>query len=168
MSEIATEVTFATALFLLHRGGLTVEDAELERLAAAIGGAADAAAAGQAANALAASLAEPAGLRAGLGRAFSGMQVQVVTGDRDAHVAALRRARFGNPRPMLVGLADRYQGGVATRWALILDVGEDVDVLDPNPWDDVAEDHRLPLNDFLVRWELAGSVLVTFRTAERP
>lgn len=168
MSETATEVTFATALFLLHRAGLKVEDPALEHLAEALGASKTAGDAADAAGKLAAALSAPGGFHAGLGRAFSGLQIQVVCGDRHAHVAALRRARFGNQLPMLAGIADRYQGGVAIRWALILDVGEVVDILDPNPWDDVAEDHKLALEDFVVRWELAGSVLVTFRSAERP
>lgn len=168
MSETATEVTFATALFLLHRAGLPVEDAELERLTKAIGCSCDGKEAGHAAEALAKALTHEGGFKAGLGKAFSGLHIQVVRGDHHAHAAALRRARFGNPLPMLAGIADRYNGGVAIRWALILDVGDHVDVLDPNPWDDVAEDHKLPLHDFIVRWELAGSVLVSFRSAERP
>ena len=70
---------------------------------------------------------------------------------------------------MLVEWADRYNGGVAARWAIVLDVGETVHVLDPNPWDDIAEDHEIALDDFVVRWELAGGSLVTFAGhEERP
>ncbi len=169
MSETSTETTFATALYLLRRSGVDVANAELARLAKAVDSAKSAADAGKAAEHLAAALAQPGGFEAGLGRAFPGLQVQVVRGDKHAHASALRRARFGNPLPMLVGIADRYQGGVAIRWAIVLDVTEErVHILDPNPWDDVAEDHHLPLNDFIVRWELASSVLVTFRPGDRP
>lgn len=168
MSETAAEVTFATALFLLHRAGLDVEDTALGNLAQAIGGSKSSCDAAEAAEKLAAVLLKDGGFHAGLGRAFSGMKIQVVCGDHHAHVAALRRARFGNQLPMLAGIADRHNGGVAIRWAIVLDVGDVVEILDPNPWDDIAEDHKLPMSDFVVRWELAGSVLVTFRSAERP
>ena len=63
---------------------------------------------------------------------------------------------------MLATIADAIEGGVAVRMALVLDVNEEVYLLDPNPWDDIAEDRHLPINDFAVRWELAGSTLITF------
>ena len=63
---------------------------------------------------------------------------------------------------MLARIADRVDGVLIERWALVLDVGEQVHLLDPNPWDDVAEDRLLALPEFVVRWALAGSRLVTF------
>jgi hypothetical protein len=162
MSDAATNMTFATALFLLRRAGVPVQDAALEGLAAAIDAATDPQSAHDAATRLAAALDSATGPQGSLGRAFPGLTSHVVQGDRQDHVAALRRARFGSSLPMLAAIADRFDGGVGVRWALVLDVGEDVSLLDPNPWDDVAEDRHLPLGDFAVRWELAGSQLVTF------
>jgi len=162
MSDAANNMTFATALYLLRRAGVPVQDAALEALAAEIDAATEPHAALAAASRLAAALDSSAGPQGGLGRAFPGLSAQVVQGDRERHVAALRRARFGSSLPMLATIADRVNGSVGVRWALVLDVGEDVSLLDPNPWDDVAEDRHLPLGDFAVRWELAGSQLVTF------
>ncbi len=162
MSDNATSMTFATTLFVLRRAGVKVEDPELEALAAQLQECAEQHAALDAAARLAAALDSDAGFRAGLGRAFPGMKVRVVTGDRDEHIRALRHARFGNSLPMLAGIADQHDGGVAIRWALVLDVEEAVHLLDPNPWDDVAEERHMPIQDFAVRWELAGSVLISF------
>ncbi len=166
MSDTATQMTFATALFLLRRAGLPVENKELDCLAGEISESKLAVDASGAAERLAAALTSEAGFQGGLGRAFSRMVVQVVDGDHHCHVAALRRARFGNSLPMLAGIADQHNGGVAIRWALVLDVGDDVYLLDPNPWDDIAEDRHMPLHDFIVRWQLASSVLISFRQPE--
>lgn len=165
MSQTSAEITFATALFLLHRAGLRVEDPDLAKLAERIASSQSAGEAATAAGQLATALSGTGGVQAGLARAFSGLTSQVVSGDHQAHVAALRRARFGNQLPMLAGIAERHNGGLAVRWAIILDVGDVVEILDPNPWDDIAEDLKLPIYEFVVRWELAGSTLMTFRSA---
>lgn len=162
MSDPAATMTFATALFLLRRAGLKVEDAALESLAAQLHDCSEQSAALAAAEKLAVALDTGGGFRAGLGRAFPSMKVQVVSGDRHEHVRALRRARFGSSLPMLAPIVDKHEGGVAIRWAIVLDVDEEVHLLDPNPWDDIAEERHMPIDDFAVRWELAESVLITF------
>ena len=164
-------MTFATAVVLLRRAGHAVNDPVLEALAARVDQAADRSHALEAAERLAAALVgdgEDAGVGSPIARAFPSLRHVSVAGGHDAHITALRRdaeaawARFGNALPMLARIADRVDGVLIERWALVLDVGEQVHLLDPNPWDDVAEDRLLALPEFVVRWALAGSRLVTF------
>ena len=158
-------MTFATAVVLLRRAGHAVNDPVLEALAASVDQAADRSHALEAAERLATALVgdvEDAGVGSPIARAFPSLRHVSIAGGHDAHITALRRARFGNALPMLARIADRVDGVLIERWALVLDVGEQVHLLDPNPWDDVAEDRLLGLPEFVVRWALAGSQLVTF------
>jgi hypothetical protein len=137
----------------------------LEALASNIDQAVDRSHALRAAELLAAALGgdvEDAGVGSPIVRAFPSLRHVPVSGGHDEHITALRRARFGNALPMLARIADRVDGSLIERWALVLDVGSEVHLLDPNPWDDVAEDRTLSLSEFVVRWALAGSQLVTF------
>ncbi len=159
---MSMEMTLATAVVLLRRAGLVVVDPALESTSASVERASDRTSALGAAGVLAAALGEDLGPASPLARAFPSLRHVPVSGGHDEHITALRRARFGNALPMLACIADRVNGQLVARWALVLDVGEQVHLLDPNPWDDVAEDRSLGLPEFVVRWSLAGSQLITF------
>ncbi len=84
--------------------------------------------------------------------------------DRDGRVAVLRRAFFGNAAPMMVSLLERgADGTLMRRWHILEAVTETARLLDPNPWDDVAEEREMDLTEFAVRWELAGYEVVAIR-----
>jgi hypothetical protein len=159
---MSMEMTLATAVVLLRQAGLRVADSALESNAAAIDKASSRASALDAAGVLAAALGVDLSPTSPLARAFPSLLAVPVSGGHDEHITALRRARFGNALPMLARIADRVDGRLVERWALVRDVGAQVHLLDPNPWDDVAEDRLLSLSEFVVRWSLAGSQLITF------
>ncbi len=84
--------------------------------------------------------------------------------DRDARVAVLRRAFFGNAAPLMVCLLERVaDGALVARWHILEAVTGTARLLDPNPWDDVAEERHMDLTEFAVRWELAGYEVVAIR-----
>lgn len=75
-------------------------------------------------------------------------------GDR---ARGIRRYQFGNPRPWIALVIDRFPDGtVGEHWVMVEETTDVVKVMDPYPWDDVDEQYTLPLVDFMVRWELAG------------
>jgi hypothetical protein len=81
--------------------------------------------------------------------------------DREARLGAIRRTHFGNPLPWLAQLVERTPDGrLVVRWVLVEGFDEVARVMDPNPWDDKDEERTLPINDFLVLWELTGCASV--------
>jgi hypothetical protein len=69
----------------------------------------------------------------------------------------VRRATFGRNVPWVACIVDREPDGTVGRhWVLVEAFTDTVRLMDPNPWDDVAEERAMPLVDFMVRWELAG------------
>lgn len=164
MADTNLEVTLATFLYLVRRGGVPVRDEKVEAACAAIdGGGADVAALGrQLVDAVRPRLGNGGvdevieGLRGLLGadRVLTDLGTEP---DRDARVAAIRRATFGRHLPWLAVIADRTADGkLGEHWVMVEDFGDEARVMDPNPWDDRPEERTLPLADFLVRWELAG------------
>jgi hypothetical protein len=77
--------------------------------------------------------------------------------DREERVRAVRRYRFQRRLPWLACIIDRFPDGhVGPHWVMVEDLGEQVTIMDPFPWDQVDEQYSLPLIDFMVKWELGG------------
>ena len=161
-------VTLATYTFLLRAAGHSVADAAAEAACAAF------AKGERPADELGADLVAAVGLHlrgddaaavtAALAALFGDLAVRTDLGagpDREARVAAIRRAHFGNHLPWLARIVDRLPGGdVGFRWVLVEAFDAAVKVMDPNPWDEQDEERELPVTDFLVQWELGGAVSV--------
>jgi len=77
--------------------------------------------------------------------------------ERDERIRAIRRYVFSHKGPWIARIIDRFPDGrVGEHWVLVREVGEQVRILDPYPWDGVDEEYVMPLQDFMVKWELAG------------
>jgi hypothetical protein len=161
-SDSNLPVAFATWVYLLHGSGVEAGDEELTRHCAALDQATDRAAGDRAGEAL---MRRMAGLLGGselpadavaLGRRLYGDRVgdDLGRGDRDERTARIRKYQFGRNLPWLARIWERRDGRVQPTWLLIERVTDQVTAMDPNPWDDVDEERRLPVADFQVLWEL--------------
>lgn len=159
--------TLATYSFLLHRAGVAPTDAAV---AAALGKLAAATegfdAAGQAlVGAVSAHVrGEGEDALVAAARALYGERVHTDLGaaaDRDGRLAAIRRATFGSPLPWLARIVERTtDGAVQLTWVLVERLDDEVQVMDPDPWDGKDEERALPTADFLVLWELGGNASI--------
>ena len=52
------------------------------------------------------------------------------------------------------------------QWVMVNQFVDWVSCLDPYPFDDVEEQFSMPVEDFMVRWELAGSQVVYIPTVD--
>jgi hypothetical protein len=77
--------------------------------------------------------------------------------DRESLICEIRKHSFKSSLPWLAQIAERNQGELVTHWVLVEKFTDCVICMDPYPWDDVDEEYQLPLVDFMVKWELAGS-----------
>lgn len=85
-------------------------------------------------------------------------------GDRPSRTSRIRKYQFGRSLPWLARIWERQADGrVAPSWLLVEQVTDEVRAMDPNPWNDVAEERTLPLEDFLVLWELDDCTSVHVR-----
>lgn len=166
-------VTLATYLYLVHEAGHAVVDPALAAACATLSGAgaADAAAAGAAlveAVGLPAD-ADAAAVQAWLDAAFGPGRVGALplpTGAasaREARARALRSYQFRTSLPLLAQIVDRFpDGSVGAHWVMVERVTDQVTLMDPYPWDDIDEEQNVDLIEFLVKWELAGTVCFAF------
>jgi hypothetical protein len=152
MATFDDRPTVATLTYLWHRAGVRPTDADIAATCLAIDDG-DASAAERLMDGV-----PPGDVVAALNAAFGVVRAASLgAGTREEHVAATRRLDFGDNLPWLARIADRDNAGnLGARWVIVARLAETVDILDPNPWDDVAEERSLPLGDFMVRWELAG------------
>lgn len=78
-------------------------------------------------------------------------------GTREERARRIRKRQFKQPLPWLARIWERHSDGrVAPNWLIIERVTDQVMAMDPNPWDDVAEQRMVPVADFQVLWELDG------------
>jgi hypothetical protein len=171
MSATDIAVTFATWALSAQRYGARVTDPALAPFVAAFDQDLDAAAAAAAGAALVEAVRAllpndaPETLQAAAARVFGA--ASAITGDdREARVRAARSWAYREGTPWLARCWERSPDGtVGPRWHIVERVTDAVDVLDPNPWDDIAEEARLPIVDFQVRWELSGCASVAVARA---
>lgn len=84
-------------------------------------------------------------------------------GSREERVARARRFGFSTNAPWLARVYAR-QGDVARPvWRVVQSLTDEVLALDPDPFDGLDEELRVPLADFLVCWELDGCTAVVVR-----
>ena len=72
----------------------------------------------------------------------------------------VRQYEFKRGLPWIGRLAERTDNGLEEVWIMVEKVTDTVLCMDPYPWDDVDEEFAVDLPEFLLRWELAGSVAI--------
>ena len=73
---------------------------------------------------------------------------------------SIRKYEFSRGLPWISQIAERTENGIEELWVLVEKVTDSVLCMDPYPWDDVDEEFEMDLNEFLIRWELCGSVAI--------
>lgn len=76
--------------------------------------------------------------------------------NRDEKISSIRKYAFLTNRPWLAQIAARTGSEISTQWVLVEDFTDSVTCMDPYPWDDIDEEYTMSLEEFMVRWELAG------------
>lgn len=155
--------TFATWVFELHVGGVTPDDAELADACRAVAEASDPEHGERAGTALVERVqalldGDAAESVASVARRLYGERVadDMGAGDRGARNQRVRKYQFSRGLPWLARIWERTDGSVHPSWLLVERVTDEVAAMDPNPWNDVDEERRLPVSDFHVLWELDG------------
>ena len=164
-TDTRTGETLATFIYLLRRAGHNIVDAGVDGACEEIENAGGEA--GRQGEELAAALRERAGnesqedMEGAINSILSSSTVRTDLGvapDRDSRIANVRRWLFGRSVPWLARIADRFPDGtVGVHWVLVQSFDDEARVMDPYPWDDIDEARAMPIADFMVRWELAGS-----------
>ena len=72
----------------------------------------------------------------------------------------IRQYEFKRGLPWIGRLAERTENGLEEMWIMVEKVTDTVLCMDPYPWDDVDEEFTVDLPEFLLRWNLAGSVAI--------
>ena len=101
---------------------------------------------------------------ASFARKLYGTQVStdLGSGDRDARLHRIRKYQFATNRPWLARIYDRdADGQVGPTWLVVERVTDEVTAMDPNPWNDIDETRRIPVDDFQVLWELDACAAVS-------
>ena len=83
--------------------------------------------------------------------------------DTDEEHSVLQKVRqyeFRRGLPWICRLAERTDNGLEELWIMVEKVTDTVRCMDPYPWDDVEEDFNVDIPEFLLRWQLAGSVAI--------
>jgi len=160
----------ATFIFFLNDSGNAPDDADLVAACAAVAGAGE----GDDMDALGQALVEViegkiagedlSDVEAFLGSIYSADRLKTSLGDsREDRARNMRRYHFAHNAPWLAQVIDRFPDGtVGPHWVMVERVGETVTCADPYPWDDLDEEYDVPLNDFMVKWELLGCPSVRF------
>ena len=164
-------VAFATWVYLLHAAGVRADDGAIASACAQIGEADNAETGDKAGEALMDRVdalfdgpAEPERALAVAGQLYGDRAVnELGAGDRDARTANFRKYQFGKGLPWLARIWERQEGKVAPTWLLVEKIDDLVHAMDPNPWNDIDEERKLPVNDFQVLWELDGCSAVHLR-----
>jgi hypothetical protein len=158
---------FATWVFTLHVAGVTADDAVIRDACAAIKAASDEATGNQAGNTLVDRIRqlipsdEPAAVREIAAKLYGDrVKGDLGEGDRAERTARIRHYQFNHQLPWLARIWERQDGRVVPTWLLVERVTDEVTAADPNPWNEHDETRHIPVNDFLVLWELDGCTSV--------
>ena len=82
---------------------------------------------------------------------------------RDEKISNIRKHLFITSRPWLAKIAARTGSEIGYQWILVEDFSDSVTCMDPYPWDDIDEEYTMSIEEFMVRWELAGEEAVAFQ-----
>ncbi len=165
--------TFATWVYLLHTAGIEPSDGALAERCASLDAVTDAAEGDTVTAAFVERVSEVLdGARgpdevAVIARALYGDQVggELGEGSRGDRTHRIRKYQFGRSLPWLARIWERHpDGSVAPSWLLVRQLTDEVEVMDPNPWNDVDEERALPVGDFLVLWELDDCTAIHVRS----
>lgn len=81
--------------------------------------------------------------------------------DRAARLVEARRWTFRERTPWLARVWQRDRtGGVGPHWVIVQRVVDLVELVDPDPWDEVDEERALDPVEFQALWELSGCAAV--------
>lgn len=84
------------------------------------------------------------------------VRVDLGEGDRGERTRRIRRFQFEHSAPWLARIYERHQDVVQPTWIVVESVTDEVLALDPDPFDGLDEERRIPIADFMVLWELDG------------
>lgn len=161
--------TFATWVYQLHAAGIPPADESVQQALAAVDAATDRDAGEDAGRALVEAVDavlgggdHPAAVAAAAVSLFGDRAgSDLGEGSRAERTRRIRRLQFGANLPWLARVIERdAEGKVGPVWHVVREVTDLVEVMDPNPWNEVDERRRLPLADFHVQWELDGCTSV--------
>lgn len=82
---------------------------------------------------------------------------------RNEKISSIRKHIFVTSRPWLAKIASRTGSEIGHQWILVEDFSDSVTCMDPYPWDDIDEEYTMSIEEFMVRWELAGTEAVAFQ-----
>jgi hypothetical protein len=164
--QLAT--TLATWVFQLSQRGVAIDDTQVAAHCAAVAAAADPESGNTAARALVEGVSavlagpEPAQVLA-WARGVFGARASSRFGedpDREERAHRVRKYQFARGLPWLARVWERAGGEVRPGWLLIDRMTDEITAADPDPWNEIEEERRIPLGDFLVLWELADSASI--------
>ncbi|HHO53399.1 MAG TPA: hypothetical protein ENK18_21645 [Deltaproteobacteria bacterium] len=155
--------TIATWVFTLHVAGVHAADEQVSRHCQQVLEATEEQVGNAAGEALVARIrelleGEDLDAVASLATALYGERVHrdLGSGDRSDRTARIRKYQFSSQLPWLARIWERQGGEVRPSWLLVERVTDEVTAADPNPWNDLEEERKLPVSDFHVLWELDG------------
>ena len=82
---------------------------------------------------------------------------------RNEKISSIRKHLFVTSRPWLAKIASRTGSEIGHQWILVEDFSDSVTCMDPYPWDDIDEEYTMSIEEFMVRWELAGEEAVALQ-----
>lgn len=82
---------------------------------------------------------------------------------REEKISSIRKHIFVTSRPWLAKIASRSGAEIGHQWILVEDFSDSVTCMDPYPWDDIDEEYSMSIEEFMVRWELAGEEAIAFQ-----
>lgn len=167
--DAIVKLTFTTWVYQLFAAGVVPDDPAVHARCAAVQSATDRTT-GDAAGAslvervgeILGDAAEPSAVAAAA-RQLYGDRVasDLGAGDREERTQRIRKYQFGRSLPWLARIWERREGTVRPSWLLVERVTDQVTAMDPNPWNDIDEERRIPVSDFHVLWELDGCTSVS-------
>jgi hypothetical protein len=168
---VGIEYTLATWVYVLHTLGIAGVDARVAQACDAVDAATDATAGNAAAEALVARIGEllagadsPEAVKSAARALYGdGVDGDLGVGGRDQRIQRIRAYQFGRNLPWLARIWERHDGVVSPSWLLVERMTDEVAVMDANPWNDIDEKRRLPVDDFVVLWELDGCTSLSIR-----
>lgn len=162
--------TFATWVFELHQAGIPADDPEVAAACEAIVQASGREATDQAGGALVERIRSlladdgPDAVQQAARKLFGDrIGSDMGQGERAERIARIRKYQFARSLPWLARIWERSNGTVRPSWLLVERVTDQVAAMDPNPWNDIDEERRIPVSDFQVLWELDDCAAIHVR-----